>query len=243
MQHAFRRMTLLLVGCGSLVGCQGEALDSVAPSPVNHAPSARIAFAGDSTCAPQPCEVELKAVASDPDGDPLTYYWTGCAGTGEPSAQPVGKCVLPTVGVFAAKLTVSDGHGGIVRLSQEVYAFGSAKVEIQGAWDVGGDQSPYLRNLWVWAIAWDSVGHILCGRDSCVSAVAEGVCVPGNLECRCLSGDIELTVHSTAPTGRCSVAITVQDTWGKRATGRTTFNVEDLPVWQYGVLRGGSKPR
>jgi hypothetical protein len=166
-----------------------------------------------------------------PDGGPLTYYWGGCAGAGEASAQPAAKCSLPSPGVFTARPTVSDGRGGIVRISQDIDAFGPVKVEIQDVLDTGGAAAPYVRSIWVWAFAWDSVGRILCGRTSCVSAVTEGVCVPGRLECRCLSSDIEFFINSTAPTGSCTVAITVQDEWGKRGAGRTTFNVEDVPAW------------
>jgi probable HAF family extracellular repeat protein len=46
--------------------------------------------------------------SSDPDGDPLTYTWTGPFGTGNGLRPTV---TLP-VGVYIIQLTVSDGRGG-----------------------------------------------------------------------------------------------------------------------------------
>ena len=59
---------------------------------------------------PQGTQVTLNGSgSSDPDGDPLTYLWTGPFGT----AAGVSPTVTIPGGVHEVKLTVSDGKGGV----------------------------------------------------------------------------------------------------------------------------------
>jgi hypothetical protein len=58
------------------------------------------------SCHPN-CSVTFTANASDPDGDALTYSWSGCA-TG---TSKTASCSVPTVGPRTATVTVSDGYG------------------------------------------------------------------------------------------------------------------------------------
>src|SRR3954451_10619977 len=55
--------------------------------------------------------VGFTATASDADGDPVTYSWNfGDSTPVSTSANPTAR--YTAVETYAAKLTVSDGHGG-----------------------------------------------------------------------------------------------------------------------------------
>lgn len=75
----------------------------------NSPPLLTVAFAGPSKCIQDgsaPCFLTVQAQASDPDDDPLTYTWSGCATGGSPQAT----CTVSHVGSVVARLDVSDGH-------------------------------------------------------------------------------------------------------------------------------------
>src|SRR5207237_6359814 len=54
-----------------------------------------------------PCTLTVVATGTDPDGDVLTYAWSGCANGG--AARTV--CTVDRVGTVSASVSVSDGHG------------------------------------------------------------------------------------------------------------------------------------
>jgi Las17-binding protein actin regulator/Bacterial Ig domain len=59
--------------------------------------------------------VVVRAEASDPDNDPLTYTWTSAAGTIEGSGAQVQWSPAGVVpGAYAVTVRVDDGHGGTV---------------------------------------------------------------------------------------------------------------------------------
>jgi hypothetical protein len=65
-------------------------------------------LAAARTCHP-PCTIELRVEAEDPDGDAMTYSWSGCAAG---STTPTARCTLSTVGEVSAMVTVQDVRGG-----------------------------------------------------------------------------------------------------------------------------------
>jgi hypothetical protein len=75
-----------------------------------------VAFEGAASCTPttdKPCTLTAVAHATDGDGDPLTYAWSGCAtGTGAR-----GTCAVSKEGDLIASVEVSDGHGHQARAS------------------------------------------------------------------------------------------------------------------------------
>src|SRR5262245_11600695 len=71
-------------------------------------PRCRATPEADGDCQPS-CSVTLHATAEDPENDPLTYFWSGCA-TGN---GPAATCTLTHLGPNTATVTVSDGRGGV----------------------------------------------------------------------------------------------------------------------------------
>lgn len=67
----------------------------------NRAPVVRVV--GARSCHP-PCALELTAMAEDPDQDPLSYTWSGCASGTERAA----RCSLTAAGHFTAAVAVQD---------------------------------------------------------------------------------------------------------------------------------------
>ncbi|MFQ5874835.1 MAG: PKD domain-containing protein [Dehalococcoidia bacterium] len=60
------------------------------------------------------------ATASDPDGDPLTYEWRFTGGRPSTATGPVVTTTFPGRAPYAVTLTVSDGRGGEVTVSNTV---------------------------------------------------------------------------------------------------------------------------
>jgi hypothetical protein len=62
---------------------------------------------GSTGCHPN-CTIGLDAVVSDPDNDPISYVWSGCAsGTGSHA-----QCSVSARGPVGATVFVHDGRGG-----------------------------------------------------------------------------------------------------------------------------------
>ena len=81
-----------------------EEPGSSEPPPPNRNPT--VSISGPTTVQ-RGHTAYYQASASDPDGDPLTYSWSGVAGSG----STAGKS-FPSPGQFGVNVTVSDGRGG-----------------------------------------------------------------------------------------------------------------------------------
>ncbi len=110
-----------VVACGSPSQSPTAPAPPTPPAPTppiaqNREPSVNVKFTGASSCMPHgsfSCTLEVAATASDPDSDPLTYAWSGCA-TG---TSPTALCTIKDPGTVAATVTVEDGHGHTVSSS------------------------------------------------------------------------------------------------------------------------------
>jgi hypothetical protein len=105
----------------------------------NRPPTVRAtALLPEAECHPR-CSLTVEAVAEDPDGDDLSYVWSGCAsGTGERES-----CSIPQPGDYTAAVTVSDGRGGVASASVDLRGTnrppivqGSAQVFAAGTWRI-----------------------------------------------------------------------------------------------------------
>lgn len=191
------------------------------PDP-NTPPVVHVAFDALSQCTPlpaKPCTLGVTAQATDAEGDPLHYSWSGCASGSAPRAT----CTIDRPGTVAASVEVSDDHGHTV----------SGSISATGA-----NQPPNVQIghaiLLPSGLTIDLLGNVndpdegtLCGRQYCVSAVASGACgggAPVALDCTCLGG-LEAQVKYTAAAGTCNVTFTLQDSWGQIGTPTYSFDV------------------
>jgi glucose/arabinose dehydrogenase len=99
---------LAYVDIGNLGAGDGEVREIV-PTPGNNSPQA--VASADETSGAHPLTVQFTGSASsDPDGDPLTYYWTfGDGSAASTAADP--SHTYSADGPYIAKLTVTDSHG------------------------------------------------------------------------------------------------------------------------------------
>jgi hypothetical protein len=119
---------------------------------------------------------------------------------------------------------VSDGRGHVVHASGE---------------GVGENRPPGVQIGYITAFpgSIELLGNVIdpdeglrCGSQYCVSASASGACgPPATLRCTCLAG-LEAYVTRTAPSGMCSVTISVKDSWGEPGSAIFTFDVSDPPA-------------
>lgn len=80
------------------------------PTPsANRPPTVSVAEASCHPRPSQPCTATLVAAGSDPDGDPISHMWSGCA-NGLASTSSCSVSGLGSVGV--ASVAVTDGKGG-----------------------------------------------------------------------------------------------------------------------------------
>jgi hypothetical protein len=103
----------------------------------NRAPTVRVT--GPRACHPA-CTLSLEAHAEDPDGDPITYAWSGCAS----GTASTGQCALSAPGQFTAEVTVQDNRGGSSRLSVGVTGTNAAPIVTGGQILRGVTQARFL---------------------------------------------------------------------------------------------------
>jgi len=88
----------------------------------------QVSVSGGGSCHPA-CRKTFTASASDPDGDPLAFLWSGCASGTERTAV----CDVTAVGTVTATVVVSDGRGGLASARGEAEGTNSAPVVTGGA--------------------------------------------------------------------------------------------------------------
>jgi Bacterial Ig domain/OmpA family len=90
-------------------------------APINHAPVVACSADRSSVVAGTNAIVNLTAMASDPDGDPLTYSWMVTGGTIEGSETQVRWATAGMgPGNYSATVRVDDGRGGTASCSVDL---------------------------------------------------------------------------------------------------------------------------
>jgi len=91
------------------------------PPPPNRAPSASCSADKNMVYAGSGDFIVVRASASDPDNDPLTYSWTTTGGTVEGSGPEVRwNSSGANPGTYTTKVRVSDGRGGTADCSADI---------------------------------------------------------------------------------------------------------------------------
>jgi opacity protein-like surface antigen len=89
--------------------------------PVNHPPTASCSADKTMVYAGSGDFVVVRADASDPDSDPLTYYWTASGGVVEgTSAEARWNSSGTNPGTYIVKVRVDDGRGGSADCSSSI---------------------------------------------------------------------------------------------------------------------------
>ncbi|NLA04914.1 MAG: PKD domain-containing protein, partial [Firmicutes bacterium] len=63
---------------------------------------------------------EVTAEAGDPDGDPLTYKWSGDGTFSNTKGNPTNWTAPDIAGEYKIKVTVKDGRGGVATRSKTI---------------------------------------------------------------------------------------------------------------------------
>jgi outer membrane protein OmpA-like peptidoglycan-associated protein len=94
--------------------CCAIAIPPPPPPPPSNRPPTATCEAERSTAAPGE-SVGLRATASDPDGDSLSYTWSSTAGriTGQGASVSLSTAGVAPPATISATVRVSDGRGGI----------------------------------------------------------------------------------------------------------------------------------
>lgn len=91
------------------------------PPPPNHSPGVSCSADKSMVYAESGDVVTVRAQASDPDNDPLTYSWTATGGTVEGSGPEVRwNSSGSAPGTYTVKVRVDDGRGGTADCSVDI---------------------------------------------------------------------------------------------------------------------------
>jgi outer membrane protein OmpA-like peptidoglycan-associated protein len=91
------------------------------PPPMNHPPVASCAAEKSMVFAESGDFVQVRADASDPDNDPLTYAWSANGGAVDGSGAQVRWSSINVIpGTYNVRVIVSDGRGGTAACSADI---------------------------------------------------------------------------------------------------------------------------
>jgi len=132
------------------------------PAPTNHAPTV--------TASCSPCTVQagqtstLRATASDPDGDSLTYQWTAPQGSFSTANASTTAWTAPAQsGTVVATITVQDGRGG--RATADMTLEVVPRDRLQSPAALSASQSLVSTNL-RYRLLYQSDGNLVLNDDS-----------------------------------------------------------------------------
>jgi hypothetical protein len=202
---------------------------------------------GDEGCHPRrygdiyPCTVTFRAEASDPDGDALSYRWSGCA-----SGQAAeASCVIDQLHTVTASVEVTDGRGGRAQASKSAEGTNLPPVPGDFVCRYRPGQNPGAPDCGAFEVCpppipTNGIGDCIDGsfggsdlegdRLDCGPIIASGAC-HGPVyayECGGVASAFSFEFRTGADEGECVLEISVSDSWG--ATSSTTVRV---PVREY----------
>jgi hypothetical protein len=118
------------VGKGNTYPESMDVVVNIGSFPANQPPVATAAASGVNVTAGQ--AITFSAQASDPNGDPLAYFWDFGDGDYSIDNRAVTSHAYATAGEYAAQCTVSDMKGGTVRRTVIIRVGSPATFRISG---------------------------------------------------------------------------------------------------------------
>ncbi len=180
-------------------------------------PSAAGSFVGARSCT-----VRLVAQASDPDGDALSVFWSGC-GSG---LDLIADCVVASLGPRSARIEVRDGRGGASAAVAQAVGVNEAPAIQFGT---SGLPNPAPPNTFYTLVAQqpedpdgDEDSNVLCSR---TTLSASGPCRAAIGLCGGVSDGFDVDLHTLAGPGTCVLEARTADSWGAEGKARLTVQV------------------
>lgn len=181
------------------------------PAPSNNPPTVTLTATAGS-CHPTPskaCSVAVTATANDPDGNPISFSWSGCCqGSGAGSS-----CTVSNISSHTCQVIVSDGRGGSA----------SDSVSVEG---VNANPTVYTdrymtapgpgKNVTIQALVNDPDGDSL----SCANVIPSPECAPVTTN-TCTK--IVCAVRNSPGPWSFPVTFVARDEWG--GSGESTIEV------------------
>lgn len=232
--NTFRLALCLAATTATACGGGKSAVQPTEPVP-NRAPTVTLTPQGPSSCNPtgltSGCSVVFLAVARDPDGDPLTYTWTGTStfsGNGYCRASSPGSSTgICTVNspeqIVNGSVTVRDDHGHEATATFQMIGEGinhPPSVRLTAPFTLPGGSV----TLEMFGAIIDPDEPNLCLAQHVVSGSATGDCRPNvAFWSSCLEGGPTVDIYRTAQSGACEVTLKVRDSAGLVGTTVTTI--------------------
>jgi hypothetical protein len=173
-------------------------------------------------------------VAIDPDGDPLTYLWSGMTAfspnssgicsSGGPVPGPIAACTIYSPEqVVVASVIVRDDHDHAATASLSVIGEGvnhPPAIHLGRPFALPGSSV----TLEMFGSIEDPDEPSICTNDHVVGGSATGDCRP-NIAFRssCLEGGPTVDIYRTATAGTCEVTLKVRDSANLVGTTVTTI--------------------